>query len=351
MIETLRLENFQAHDETILQLHPGVNVIAGSSNSGKSSILRALNWLIYNRPSGEAFVSHWARDAKGNQKQDTSITAIIAGIPFVRKKSKTTGNSYHIADKTLEAVGLDVPEEISTALNMSEVNTQRQHDSPFLLSESPGEVARFFNKIVHFDAIDTYLSTIESKKRKTKAGIEARQETIDTLQENLKQYTWAKKAETLLADLAVAEQKIADLNVESLDLQIKEHARLEDMIVAIDNSRITAERLIASLDKKIEEISKLTGTVDTLRQSLQTYAQHEGFLTTGKDVGFADKLARKLDKLLPNLITASEQVHSLASFCTTFDEESLTILESVEAIADLTASLPNICPTCGKELS
>jgi len=350
MIDSLQLENFQAHDTTTLHLHPGVNVIAGSSNSGKSSILRALNWLIYNRPSGEAFVSHWARDAKGNQKQDTSITAIIAGVPFVRKKSKATGNSYHIADKTLEAVGLDVPEEISTALNMSEVNTQRQHDAPFLLSESPGEVARFFNKIVHFDAIDTYLSTIESKKRKTKAGIEARQETLDTLQENLKQYTWVKKAELLLADLAIAEQAITELNIETLDAQIIEWTRLQDMVTNITKIVAAAELLVEDIEYQQVSLTQVATQVGTLRQSLQTYAEHEALISTSKDIGFVDKLAHKLDKMLPNLAVVTTNVRTLGALCSTFSTESANIQESVEEIASLTASLPNICPTCGKEL-
>ena len=71
MISGLLLKNFQSHKKTILHFHPGVNAIIGKSNSGKTAILRALYWIIYNRPSGISFVSFWNRDKKGNPIEPT----------------------------------------------------------------------------------------------------------------------------------------------------------------------------------------------------------------------------------------------------------------------------------------
>ena len=59
MIQKLNIQNFQSHKDTKLEFHPGVNVIIGQSDSGKTAIIRALRWLIWNRPGGDDFRSDW----------------------------------------------------------------------------------------------------------------------------------------------------------------------------------------------------------------------------------------------------------------------------------------------------
>ena len=47
MIEAVEIINFQPHENTVLEFAPGVNVIKGQSRSGKSSIIRSLEWLFF----------------------------------------------------------------------------------------------------------------------------------------------------------------------------------------------------------------------------------------------------------------------------------------------------------------
>ena len=53
MIKEINIKNFQSHDNTNLILDSGVNVIVGSSDSGKSAIIRALRWVTSCVPRGE----------------------------------------------------------------------------------------------------------------------------------------------------------------------------------------------------------------------------------------------------------------------------------------------------------
>ena len=48
MIKSLHIQNFQSHKKTTLKFHKGINVVIGQSDSGKSAIIRALNWTINN---------------------------------------------------------------------------------------------------------------------------------------------------------------------------------------------------------------------------------------------------------------------------------------------------------------
>ena len=51
----LHLINFQSHLNTVIELHPGLNILVGESDQGKTAIIRALRWLFYNEPRGTGF--------------------------------------------------------------------------------------------------------------------------------------------------------------------------------------------------------------------------------------------------------------------------------------------------------
>lgn len=49
-IKKLVVDNFQSHEHTEVEFGPGLNVIVGPSDHGKSALVRALRWLfIMNR--------------------------------------------------------------------------------------------------------------------------------------------------------------------------------------------------------------------------------------------------------------------------------------------------------------
>jgi DNA repair exonuclease SbcCD ATPase subunit len=171
MIKSLHIKNIQSHRDTLLDFAAGVNVIVGSSDSGKSAVLRALLWPPTNRPTGDAFRSTWGGDASVEIKTDNkaAVTRIKAG----------KRNAYVLGDQpdniAFEAVGAgDPPAEILAALNLADVNVQRQMDSPFLLSSewTPGRVAEYLNEAAGLDAIDRATANIEAVVRKNKADLE-----------------------------------------------------------------------------------------------------------------------------------------------------------------------------------
>ena len=63
MITTIVLENFMAHQRTELQLGPGVNVLTGPNNSGKSAVVEGLRCLAANPPPRHV-IRHGAKEAR-----------------------------------------------------------------------------------------------------------------------------------------------------------------------------------------------------------------------------------------------------------------------------------------------
>ena len=352
MVKEIRLKNFQAHKDTTLELHPGVNVITGSSNSGKSSILRAVNWVVHNRPSGDAFVSHWARNEKGKQTSNTLASLVKDSGIITRTKSATTGNTYSIDDKVLEAIGLDVPEEVDKAINFTEVNTQRQHDAPFLLSETPGEVARFFNKIVHFDAIDRYMSSIESKKRKTKVDTEHCTDALARLETAIAGYSWLDRAEELVEIIKEKEATLNELNTSTVALSDSIGAYRSAMDKLPEYRRVLdrSAKLIKLIDISVGELAEVNKTVTSLENSIDNYSVAKEIIDNGVSTDYAERLIKKIEAKKEYYREAEQQINSLRGSIEQYRDTTRAIKATTAELTEAIASLPKTCPTCGKEL-
>ena len=186
MIKSIHITNFQSHKDTLLELSPGVNIIIGPSDSGKTSIIRALRWAVFNRPQGDHFRSRWGGT--------TSVELELDDHTVNRKKDKV--DEYILDTKdSYKAFRTDVPDEIINAFNMNEVNLQMQLDSPFLLSQTSGAVAQHFNKVARLDKIDTGLQVIQSEIRKINSLIIHKQEDITSTEAELLKFSHLEKAE------------------------------------------------------------------------------------------------------------------------------------------------------------
>lgn len=277
MIKNITVANFQSHKLTSLELHPGVNAIVGSSNSGKTAVLRALYWLRFNRPSGVDFVSHWNQDKNGNPVKSTTVAIQLTDSLGIQRRRAKDFNGYTVHDprteapgKELEAVKTDVPEEIESALNMSDVNIQRQMDAPFLLSASSGEVARFFNRIIRLDLIDRVLSTAESRRRKTKQDIERLTESETGLAAEYDKMSWVEIA-ACLVDKSETLQRRMTTNRDR-------HGKISSLVSRIQGHRQECQELgwVATAESLLSRMAPIQARIQTTTdrrrriQSLQT---------------------------------------------------------------------------------
>lgn len=278
MIKTITLQNFQSHKSTHLELSPGVNIIIGPSDSGKTAIIRALRWVIFNRPQGDSFRSHWGG------KTEVSITLEAPGIDIdpeiTRIKDKV--DEYIMNGMSFKAMRSDIPKEIQEVLNMNEVNIQLQLDSPFLLSETPGAVAQHFNKVAKLDKIDTGLQNIQSWIRQIVSDIKYKEEDIEKKQEELSQFDFLP---TLEIDIEVLEQ----LEVSKL------HAIKQSNRISLLSKQIQEK------DLEIQEASDIIKAEPLLLQILPLYTQIEKH----------DASLGKLEKILTSISDKEAQIDEL----------------------------------------
>ena len=118
MIQGISIYNFQSHKKSELNFDSGVNVIIGKSDTGKSSIMHALQWAINNKPAGDSFRSYWGGD--------TNVDLEIENFTISREKGKENvyilSSNKGISPEEFKSFGQDVPKPIKDFLNFDEVN-------------------------------------------------------------------------------------------------------------------------------------------------------------------------------------------------------------------------------------
>lgn len=160
MIERIQIRNFQRHSKLRIVFDPRVTTIVGPSDVGKSSILRAIRWVVFNKPRGDGFIRH-GEDA-------CTVKLWVDGHKVERRRGKGK-NVYVLDGQVLAAVGSEVPQKIRDLFKVGEENLQGQHDPLFWFSLTPGELAKRLNAIVDLEVIDKASAYLASKLRKTRA--------------------------------------------------------------------------------------------------------------------------------------------------------------------------------------
>lgn len=346
-IDKISISNFQSHQDTTLELHPGINAVIGPSDSGKTSILRSLYWAIYNRPSGDAFVSYWARNEKGKQVETTQII-IEKGNQYVARYRSADLNGYKLQDQNLEAIRTDVPATVKDFFNIEDVNLQKQMDAPFLLSGSAGEIARFFNRIIKLDVIDSALSLADKKKRDTVKDLKTEKEKIEQLEKELKEYTWIDKAEPIIkkAEELLAEQKKDETGIESLGASVLEYNGLKDKLPAL-NEIISLETSLIRAEKLAEKIEKARAELEPLEKSAESYDIYKKQLEKLPDIEKAGEIYSEAEKIGAEIRESTENGIILKGSQDEYERAEKTIKHRSELVQELTESLPDVCPTCG----
>ena len=347
MIKQVNLTNFQSHKKTELNFSPNVNVIVGSSDNGKSSIIRAINWAVSNRPLGIGNVSRWALDKKNTIVRPHSVTVKQNDSTILRKKVKEE-NTYEVDGEELKAFGTDVPEEVQDAFNFSNINIQSQLEPPFLLSESAGEISRTLNKIVNIDKIDSSLKKIGSMKRETNNNASSASKALVELNERLETFSFITDVEKEITKLE-HEQTLIDFmrdNFEKCEVLTEKIRTLKDKLKAYKTIPKVAKLIEKAIIMKRETeetenyISSLTETLSTITDLTQEMLEIEPMSKLNIDQLIEDK--ETISKLTDTEKSLGEQLDCIYDT----QDELQGVNKKLNELDTKWETVPDVCPLC-----
>jgi len=264
MIKQLIIHNFQSHADTVLDLDLGVNLITGQSDSGKTAIIRALKWLATNRPLGDGFRSWGSKDA-------TSVSVILDDESLLTHRPSKYTLTKNLEVSEWNAVGTGVPETVQQTLNISDLSWQSQMDPPFLLSDSPGEVARTLNEVADLDKIDSTLVNINRMARDNRTQLTAEVQHGRELELQLSEFRnlddWLARADQLAEQKRKADalDSLAESGMEVLDEYKQVKARISSLRTDFSN----IETGLDSLKNVIGELNEQEKQLDDASTLLQ----------------------------------------------------------------------------------
>ena len=343
-IKSIELLNFQSHQSTLIEPAPPgkLTVITGPSDSGKTAIIRALKWLLYNQPAGADFMRTGASMVR--------ISVKFADGNIVTRERTAATNRYKILrpvaagqnnrPDVFEGFGAAVPLEIQEITGVRTVkiadqdlllNLSEQLDPPFLGQKSttaPGR-AKILGKLAGTEEID--VAGAETGRDLYRRGQDEKRlaTEIEGLAARIEEFAWIEKLEERIAELeqlldGIKEQQARLVTLEEkrdglLRIQtemnaaqkvMKRWAVLPRVEVAVKKAEAAAVRC-----KTLKTLGvKLTDIQYGIEEAQETIYRLRGLETVGK---IAQRTGEKIDraKQLHRLYVKLGQVDASLNLC------------------------------------
>jgi exonuclease SbcC len=329
-----------------LKLSPGINIIRGTSNSGKSAIVRALKWLMMGVPKGTSFCSSW-NDGK------TSVGVVLDTGDKISRSVQNKKQRYRFNNRVFENITNDIPREIAEAFNIDETNIQSQYDSPFLISETPGNINKYFNQLLNLGFLDYCSTTLNGEIRDTKFLVHSYDEEITSIKEELKKYESLPVLVKIVDRLRVSSitsLKIGEevTNVTRLVSAIRRVEAVYSLSVekrdnlypSYEALRLTAQKtqsLFEQLNNLRGIILKIKRTSKKLREKKRVALLKNQYETYLVRVYLRDKVKKEY-------IDIRSLVEAISTMVEDIKERELQHKEAKKEWSDV---FPAVCPLCG----
>lgn len=353
MIKSVELFEFESHKHSFLEFDAGLNILAGSSGNGKSSIRRAIGWAVTNRPSGDSVISWDNFTAKGKQINPTRVVITLSDGTVIERIKSNELNGYIINGKTLEAVGTSVPEEITAAFSFKDVNIAKQLDPHFLISLSAGETARYLNEVVSLEEADTYQANIESMRKKTNTALTQAKASTETSTKELTGFDWIEKAQPIIKKLEKLEgqNQVLEPVIDAIRVSLQSYEEADGKLVTCEILP-EAERIVAVIKASLITQEPLVALVSSIETELDRYNLYASNMEHAEVLEKADRIVAKIARLRDMQEDNEAEVvvlqgcmknHTLALATRDAIAEELLPLESELALVD-------VCPLCNRKM-
>lgn len=333
-IKRLVVDNFQSHQHTEVEFGAGLNAIVGPSDQGKSALVRALRWVLYNEPRGTSFIRVGAKVCKVSVEFDD-------GIVVTRLRSTTGKNQYLLAapgqdEMIFEGFGSDVPAEISQATGVrkiwvdehtkSELNLGAQLDGPFLLSENGAIRAKVIGQLGGVHLLDWAQRSVNTELRRLRDEESRTQERLEQLAEALKAYEHLPELQERMVRIAGLLQQAEEIGQRVTELSALQQELQENSSALTETARVLAGLAgIAEARERLQQLEECAREYREMEQLQEEISQVD------------DRIKRALAVLADTarVPAAGEHLDKAAELCKRWSELKETACELEQVAAQL----------------
>jgi len=312
MIDAIEINDWESHKHSLLNLSETVTVILGQSHNGKSSIVRAFDWVQNNRPVSTVYFP------RGNKKPNTivSISKDDSFISRIRTKSK---NYYETEDGEFKALRSGVPVQVTDFLGMTEINLQLQKDVHYMLTDTPGVRAKRLNDIAGLSEMDVAIDSVNKLHRAVNSEYQSKTEILNELEGEYKELDWVIEAQKEYADLLKLESKRNVLQDKLKYIQeclIKVYNTETQLMKLPDISALKKIADIFFIDDKLYDLEEKEANIKKrLKAMLEIEVQlSKGNLPTDKELLILDTKLAEIDRKERQVKTIKRAITSIHAY-------------------------------------
>lgn len=377
------LDNFQSHVHSEFTFGPGLNVIVGPSDNGKSAVLRAINWVLYNEPKGTGHVRIGTRECR--VAVTMSDGAEIAREIQLTKGGTITINRYTVTfpggePQSFEGFAHNMPAEIAQAHGMPTVlldtdkrinlHIGKQLAGPFLMGDTTGSFrAKAIGRLLGVHVVDQAVRNTQTDAKRAKTEVSRQDKEVQRLETELAAFAdipaqerrtaeverLLREADTLQAEidqLKAARDHLAQIEQREADLQaiIDRNSKAREALVPISQSLAEAAELsslvrIRDRHQQIAaDIERAEATIRRHQGARKALAIHEEAGKLQADLKELRRIQATRDHVLADWSAKKVEIkrHRLAPEIVKSAESALMEAEDLQRLRKAQAALQGI---------
>lgn len=313
-ITDIYLTNFQSYEQGHFELSEKVNLITGASDSGKTALIRALSWVLFNDYTTDLLIR--------NGYNNVEVKIVFNNGNFILRGRKGNTNYYHIKNnvdnediKEYVNFGREIPTEIQDDFLFKKVNLLNEQyniliasqlENSFLLSETDSTKANAIGKLVNVDILDNASRNVSREIKTTKNELNFKKSFIKEKEKSLNNYNHLNEDKIKIDKLKSLYNNL-EINSKNLNLlktlsdQVSElNSRIKNGYKYLDNYKglDLCFKTLHNTQNNILFLSKLTEINDNYQQILKGIEFNNISLKNLKNTDLISEIIDNLDKNL-----------------------------------------------------
>ena len=365
----LHITDFQSLHDVEITVAP-LTVIVGPSSSGKSALIRALRTLTANA-RGSSFVSSWAAKTIIEADWTDKVTdgTDSRGSVSLTRSAKTSNDAYVVTapegtpssppPSVYTKLSGTIPQEITEFLHIDpsaesqSLHFATQFDRPYLLGDSPAEVARTFAALTNVSVI--FAAAREANRTRLSAA-QTLKLRINDLAPLTAMIPGIRALHSQRSHLVHAEQGLAVASATRMQIE-NLTAHLQGLRWATETLAACAPTLartiptlthLTALQSAYARLDHLSGSLSAASATVDAVAPLVGRVVPTLDHVLTAHATLTGYRVVLDALTAALHAQRSASEAHTLQESQIKNLNAAYTEA-LAAS--GTCPTCGQDTS
>lgn len=299
-ITELEIINFHSHEHTIVDFSKNLNVILGESRQGKTSILRAIRWVLENKPTGKSIIRHGANYCTVKMKLANGTIIIreigdkINGYKIIMPNGDVHEGNTKLVGTVQGLCGFNNM-IIDSKLSMP-INFMRQGTGWYLIGDNVTSTdrARILGAIQNTNSADAIVKDLDKENTQHSTIIKNNNKQIDVTFDEIEKVS--KEKQLLEKTRLIVEKKLLVKNIENY-IELKKDFDEKNRIADVLKNGFDELKIINAFNK----IEKHIKSIDEIFDNSNIYKDE-----TLKMVSIEDKL-----KILEKISDAEERVITL----------------------------------------